>query len=88
LRASGHHGPHVDKKKISTKPIKDEGDHEVAVSLGHGVQAHLKVVVQINRPKIEESEAPLKTFGMAMRYGSATRSVFSTKNSIGLCWPV
>jgi large subunit ribosomal protein L9 len=53
-------GHAVDKKKIGTKPIKDEGEHEVTVSLGHGVQARLKVVVQINRPKIEEDEAPVK----------------------------
>jgi large subunit ribosomal protein L9 len=53
-------GHTVDKKKIGTKPIKDEGEHEVTVSLGHGVQARLKVVVQINRPKIEEDEAPVK----------------------------
>lgn len=54
-------GHKVDKKKISTKPIKDEGEHEVTVSLGHGVNARLKVVVQVNRPKVDDAEeAPAK----------------------------
>lgn len=53
-------GHQVDKKKIATKPLKDEGEHEVSISFGHGVHARLKVVLQINRAKADEEEAPAK----------------------------
>ncbi|MDX6767288.1 MAG: 50S ribosomal protein L9 [Candidatus Methylacidiphilales bacterium] len=53
-------GHTIDKKKIATKPLKEEGEHEVQVSFGHGVQARLKVVVQVNRPAAVEEEAPAK----------------------------
>lgn len=54
-------GHKIEKKKINTKPIKDEGEHEVTVTLGHGVSARLKVVLDLKKPEAaEEEEAPVK----------------------------
>jgi large subunit ribosomal protein L9 len=55
-------GHDIDKKKIAAKPIKDEGDHEVTIALGHGVSAKIKVVLQVNKPEAaaEEEEASKK----------------------------
>lgn len=54
-------GHSIDKKKIGAKPIKDEGPHEVVITLGHGVSAKIKVVLQVNKPAVaEEEEAPKK----------------------------
>jgi large subunit ribosomal protein L9 len=49
-------GHKVDKKKIQTKPLKEEGDHEITVALGHGVQARFKVVLQANKPEAVVAE--------------------------------
>jgi large subunit ribosomal protein L9 len=53
-------GHTIEKKKIASKPLKEEGEHEVVVSFGHGVQARLKVVLQVNKAAAaaEDEEAP------------------------------
>ncbi len=49
-------GFEIDKKKINLpKAIKDRGDHEVEIDLGHNVTAKINVVVEVNAPK---SQAP------------------------------
>lgn len=53
-------GHTIDKKKIGTKPLKEEGDHEVTITLGHGISARIKVVLQVNKPAAQEEEAPKK----------------------------
>jgi large subunit ribosomal protein L9 len=60
LKEAGHE---IDKRKIQlAKPIKDMGEHEVMVDLGHGIQAKLNVEVisAAAREKEEAEEAAAK----------------------------
>ena len=56
LKEAGHD---IDRKKIDLpKPIKDTGDHEVPVKLGHDITATLHVTVNHPAPKVDpEAEA-------------------------------
>ncbi|HSI84883.1 MAG: 50S ribosomal protein L9 [Candidatus Methylacidiphilales bacterium] len=48
-------GFEIDKKKVDLpKGLKETGEHEVAISLSHGVTARIKVEVIAAAPKVEE----------------------------------
>jgi large subunit ribosomal protein L9 len=55
-------GHEIDKKKIQLpKPIKDLGEHEVLIDLGHGIQGKLNVeVVSAAKEKAEVEETDAK----------------------------
>ena len=60
LKEAGHE---IDRKKIDLpKPIKDTGDHEVTIKLGHDINASVTVTVNHPAPK-EPAEGELDAKG-------------------------